>query len=220
VFKADGSVLVHADTRGYGYSMQGTTTGRGKRIYRCTRTHAGGVCPEPVRVDALALEEAALGSFWALVDDLEAQGTTDDRGTLAALHQALDRAEQRLAEYLSPAVQDEVGDTMLWATGLGERRRARDDAAKALGAAKAEADERDALPSARSLRADWDSKPTRDRRELLGAWFDLIAVGRDGSVVVFPRGTGPADLPTRGYRRDPQLYPITDIPADGRTLAA
>ena len=29
------------------YCMQGTTTSRGNRIYRCTRTHAGGVCPAP-----------------------------------------------------------------------------------------------------------------------------------------------------------------------------
>jgi DNA invertase Pin-like site-specific DNA recombinase len=29
------------------YCMQGTTTSRGKRIYRCTRRHAGGICPHP-----------------------------------------------------------------------------------------------------------------------------------------------------------------------------
>ena len=35
----------------------GPTTSRGKRIYRCSKRHAGGLCPSPARIFADVIEQ-------------------------------------------------------------------------------------------------------------------------------------------------------------------
>lgn len=206
-----------ARCRACGYSMQGTTTSRGRRIYRCQRTHAGGVCPAPARVDADVLEELAVADFWKLTAEIEARGKRDDGGKVAKLEATLERSEKRLSRLLSPAVQDEVGDTAEWARALGEARRARDEAASALGQARARADRSVEVLDTKTLRKAWADMSTVEHRELLGLRFDCIAVG-DG-VVAFQKGTGPLDLPSSGFRREPRLAPI-DVPRGARMLAA
>jgi DNA invertase Pin-like site-specific DNA recombinase/ribosomal protein L34E len=209
-----------ARCRACGYSLQGTTTSRGKRVYRCTKTHAGGVCPEPARIAADALEAVAVDDFWKLTAELEAKGSRTGKGKLPALQTTLERAERRLAQLLTPAVQDEVGDTQEWVLALRDARGARDRAAEAVGRARAEASRAEDVPSTAKLRDAWEEMTAADHRELLGLRFDCIAVGRDRSVVAFRRGAGPADLPTRGFRREPSLSPIVDVPNGARTLAA
>jgi hypothetical protein len=212
-----------ARCRGCGYALQGTVGGgnTNRRMYRCKRKHAGGICPEPARIDAEMLEAEAVDAFWALINDLEATGSRDNkRGRIAALQTKLAKEEARLVQYLDPDVQDAAGDTAEYAAGLRARRDARDNAAAALGKAKAQAGTEGEAPSPRSLRKDWMQRTTAERRELLARYFDVIAVGKDRTVDVFVRGTGPTDLPTRGYRSNPRLCPIVDVPADARILAA
>jgi DNA invertase Pin-like site-specific DNA recombinase len=211
---------------GCGYSMQGTTTSRGKRIYRCKRTHAGGVCPQPVRIDADLIEAEVLAAFWQNREAFEARGTRerpDDRNLLK-LQAALVKSQKRFEQWTSPAVQDEIGDTPEWAKGLRERREARDTDAKALGYAQAQVKHKadDELPSLATLREDWDDMTTEAQRELLARVFDLVGVTVEHLIVAFESGTGPSDLPTRGFRSEPRLCPIAipDAPDVAGTLAA
>src|SRR5919107_4078577 len=95
------------------YCLQGTTTSRGKRIYRCNRRHAAGICPDPVRIDADALEQAAVDAFWLVTSDVEAEATPDRSGELDALEWALERAEQLVAQLSGAEAQEALGDSYL-----------------------------------------------------------------------------------------------------------
>jgi len=193
------------------YCTQGTTTSRGKRIYRCTRRHSGGVCPQPATIDADTIERAAVDAFWSLTADLEARGTADTVGDLAGLEAALERAGAALSQWMSPDVQEAIGDIAEYATGLRDRRQARDRAAAALGQARAASSRVADFPSVETLRGAWDRMATRQRRELLGLRFDCLALRRDPlGFTVYPAGTGPSDLPRRGFKTAPVLKPFPD----------
>jgi DNA invertase Pin-like site-specific DNA recombinase len=188
------------------YAMQGTTTSRGKRIYRCTRRHAGGECPAPARIDADTLEAAVVDAFWQLTSDLAADGSPIPTADLSAPETALERAERRLAQVEQPDMQDALGDR--WPVVVRERRDDRERAATDLGRARAEvpADVVDTV----TLREVWDRVGTRERRDLLHARFDVAAVAKDHRLTMFPAGTAPADVPRRGYLREPVLRSFAD----------
>jgi hypothetical protein len=189
--------------------MQGTTTSRGKRIYRCTRTHSGGVCETPARIDAERVETAAVEAFWTLTADLEARGTVDTEADLSGLQQDMERADRALQQWTSTEVQEAIGDLAEYAAGLRERRDARDQAAAALGRARAEVSTSATLPDVETLRGAWERMSTKDRRELLSLRFDCLALGRDPlTLTVYPSGTGPAELPRRGFKAAPVLVPF------------
>ena len=196
------------------YALQGTTTSRGKRIYRCTRRHAAGVCPDPVRIDADVLDDAAVRAFWRLTDDVEAEGTPDSSGELASLEAALERAEQLVAQLSDAAAQEALGDSYL--AVFRQRRQERDEAAAALGHARAAAQSPD-LPLAGTLRAAWDRMSIQERRELLGLRFHALALGGDRSLVVWSAGSD-IELPRRGFKRAPVLEPFPAPPRGARTL--
>ena len=189
------------------YAMQGTKTSRGKRIYRCTRRHAGGECPAPARIDADTLEAAVVEAFWELTADLAADGSPAQAVDLSALETALERAERRLAQVESPDMQDALGDR--WPAVVRERRDDREQAATDLGRARTEVPA-DAIDTV-TLREVWDRAGTRERRDLLHARFDLAAVAKDHRLVMFPAGTAPADVPRRGYLREPVLRSFADV---------
>jgi site-specific DNA recombinase len=199
-----------------GYCLQGTVTSRGKRVYRCKRRHASGVCEAPAYVPAPHLDEVIVGAFWTHTQDLEAEGSTDVAGKLARLEGELERAEQALRDFLSPAMQEAIGDTAEYAAAARERREARDRAAAELGQARAETPH--TIPS-ETLREAWERMTTPERRELLGLRFDCVAVRRDRSSIIYHRGTAPASLPRRGFRREPQLVPFPDPPVGAGALA-
>lgn len=196
------------------YCLQGTTTSRGKRIYRCTRRHSGGICPSPARIDAETAEALAVDTFWRITDDIEARGTAivDNADRLDDLQADLDRAEQALRDYMAPDVQEAIGDAALWSTGLRERRETRDRIAGELGTLRA-ARAPEEFPAADTLRAAWERMTTRDRRELLSLRFDALALSRDPrQLVAYPAGTGPKDLPRRGFKSAPVLAPFPPAP--------
>jgi DNA invertase Pin-like site-specific DNA recombinase len=202
------------------YSMQGTTTSRGKRIYRCTRRHSGGICPAPATIDAGRAEQVVVDAFWALTTDLQAHGAPAPQDDLSELETALQRAETALRQYMTPEVQEAIGDPALWASGLRERREQRDDAAGKLGSARSRSSMGDETPDVETLRGAWERMTTRDRRELLGLRFDAIAVRRDPpGLVAYPAGSGPKDLPRRGFKASPVLKPFPDAPKGARVLA-
>jgi hypothetical protein len=192
--------------RACGYAMQATRTSHGRRIYRCNRTHAGGVCPEPARLDAERVEAEAEGLLRSHTEAMRVLGKAGKQQIdLGPPRKELELLEQRLQQAESAEAQDAFGER--WLTVVKERREARDAKLAELGAMEAE---QRAKPSATadSVMALWHGAQPTVRRELLASIFDLFAAGRDGSLVPFPRGTGPADLPTRGYKKEPRLSPI------------
>lgn len=202
-----------------GYCLQGTTTSRRKRIYRCTRRHASGICPDPATVDADPVEKAAVEMFWRVTRDLHAQQRPGDDGSISRLEADLVRAQESLDQWMSAKVQQAVGDLPEYAVQLSERRTARDEAAAELGRARAHASRTRLTESAETLRSAWERMVTADRRELLGLRFDALALRRDRTVVVYTAGSAPPGLPRQGFRRDPQLVPFPDPPTSARVLS-
>jgi site-specific DNA recombinase len=198
------------------HCLQGTVSGRGKRVYRCTRRHAGGECPEPAYVDAATVEDAVIAEFWRRTRNLEARAVRDDSGQLAALQAEYEKAQRRVSELETPEAQDALGERYfaVWR----ERIAARDDAARRLGEAQHAAPEE--LPDAETLRGAWDRMTTQDRRELLHVRFHALALSRSRRLAVYPAGADVGDLPRRGYRRNVrELVPFPDPPRGIRILA-
>jgi DNA invertase Pin-like site-specific DNA recombinase len=195
-----------------GYCLQGTPM-RKRRVYRCTVRHAGGVCPNPSRIEVAAADSAATEAFWSLVSDLEAHGSADTGTTLAVLEATLERAQRALQQYMDPQVQEAVGDVALWTAGLTERRDTRDRAAEELGRARAANPSVD-LPDVATLSGMWEQATTADRRELMAARFDCFALYRDpAELVAYVRGSAPAGLPRQGFKARPGMVPFPDRPS-------
>jgi site-specific DNA recombinase len=203
--REDGGFLVGvARCAGCGYSMQHTFSSRDKRLYRCTVRHAAGRCPSPARVDADLAEEAAERLLRVATEGLGVRGRAGKPSVdLSPIRGELELLERRLSQAESPEAQDAFGDR--WLEVVKRRREERDAKLAELGALEADARGESTLIPVFAL---WHGASPAMRRELLARVFDVLAVTPDGELHPFPRGTGPAELPTRGYRRDPQLKPI------------
>jgi DNA invertase Pin-like site-specific DNA recombinase len=202
------------------YCLQATRTSRGKRIYRCTRTRAGGMCPAPTRVAAEAVERAAVEAFWAITKDLEAEGRHDESGDLRQLERDLERADKSLREWASAEIQEAIGDLSEYSAGMRDRRRARDEIVEQLTRLQAKQSAHNALPNRETLAAAWERMNTQERRELVALRFDCLAVRRDGSIIAYAAGSGPMDLPRRGSTVAPLLVGFPDdLPHGARVLA-
>lgn len=200
-----------------GYSMQGTVSSRGKRIYRCVRRHAGGICPGPARIEAAVVEDAVVAALFERANLIwEKRASTVDT---APLQEAFDLADRRYQQALSPAAQDALGEA--WASVVKERRLARDEAAAALGLARATATEEEVERRVELVRAWQDedglgdlARPSTEpvyfldnelKRKIVAEAFPAIAVARDKTLDFDPDTAG---LTRRGYRREPGLNPL------------
>jgi site-specific DNA recombinase len=190
------------------YATQGTTN-RGVRIYRCTRDHRSGQCPDPVYVHAADIEPAAVEAFWRLQDDLVAEPVADDHGALHELREALEQAERRLLQLEGAEAQNALGDRYLRV--FSQRVTERDHAARDLGQAQAARATRPTRLYPVALRDEWERMTTTDRRELMSIAVDVIALRRGRSFVVYPAGLGP-DRPRQGVATQPALGPFPDPP--------
>jgi hypothetical protein len=188
---------------GCGYSMQGTHDSHGKRIYRCIRRHAGGICPEPARIVAAVADEAVLAELRQRVYVPRETAASVD---LAPLVAALESAERRLEQALTPDVQDALGDK--WAGVVRERRQARDEAAATLGEARARGcGEKPATfwETMRTFDFDDPDLPVEEKRAAVASVFGAIACARDKTLDM---GVEVADLSRPGFRRAPKLNPL------------
>jgi DNA invertase Pin-like site-specific DNA recombinase len=205
--------------RSCGYVMVATTNGHGVRSYRCARQHPGGDCPTGMSIAASKIEPLAEAAFWALTADLRAKATRRPDDRVARLQGSAEAAQQRLTQALSPDVQDAAGDG--WAEMVRNRRDERDQALAALTDAKTSVLDSE-LPDEATLRQAWGAATVTERRELLAARLDCIALRRNGHVeaTVWPKGTITFELPYRGYKREPRLCPFpAEVPGNVRTLA-
>jgi site-specific DNA recombinase len=142
----------------------------GKPRYRCDATACE--ARASVRADlveALVVDEAMRQSMV-----LAASADVPD---LAVLETALDDAARRFEQVQTPEAQDALGEA--WAATAKERREARDAAAAALGAARAEAGV-SVEGRTLSLGQVWDDLSPEGQREALAWHFDAIHVHKVG----------------------------------------
>jgi hypothetical protein len=213
---------------GCGYMIaptRGTNHGRPSPTYRCKRRHPGGDCPEPAAISAPRLEEFVIAEFFKA---FQPGGFVTNAVLLSsgveAVRERVAEAEHDLAGFRDdPEILRILGrDSYL--AGLE---------ARALKVTAAQAELADELGRARippelrqtTAAAVWEDATTAERRELLSAVVDCIALRIGRSPVsdrawIFWRGTGPTDLPRAG--RAASLHPIA-LPAsvpDGAGVAA
>lgn len=205
--------LARCASCGYSLKTRGHKTGA---TYSCRRQHGGGTCPAPAHVRVELLDEHVQAVFLEAVRDGFLARAHADQDTAAAREQ-LAAAEAELAAYRDTAAVAVIGaDAFL--EGLQHRQQAVDEAVRELAAHAGPA-----IPTigAKQLADTWPSLSVEQRRVLLGAAIDVVAVGRRESrlaglgerVRVFWRGEGPDDLPRSG--RVGHIRPIPlELPAD------
>ncbi len=200
-----------------GYSLAATTTSRGRRIYRCQGRHSGGT-HDGWSVQAEVLEPAIEELFWEQVGTLTAVGREPEAPTDAPLHEALAHAQAQFEQVKTPEAQEAFGADYL--TVVKERRLAVQAAEEELDRATAAGMRRMTSAQVVELRDVWDDLTPVERRELIAATFDLVALRRDGNEVRFaawPIGTAPYGLSRRGFRTRAEFHPL-DLPDDARLL--
>jgi DNA invertase Pin-like site-specific DNA recombinase len=200
-----------------GYALEATRESAkhgARRVYRCKRRHAGGVCPAPARSPREPIEALVIAFYenywWKLFEArtspviLPGEPAPDVDG----LTEALAIAERRLEQALAPEVQDAAGEG--WAAMVHERRKARDNAALALGRARAESGTPDRVGTYAGWLRGFRTTDPATRRELIARDFPVIALRRDGELIGFPSHVTQPDVPKRGLRGSvPTLHPIT-----------
>lgn len=198
------------------YALHATKTSHGHGVYRCSRRHAAGVCPAPVQVRCERIEAVAVEAFWAITDDIKAEGAERHQTDLSGLAEDEASSRRRLEQLSGPEAQDALGDRYL--DTFRQRRDDHQRALAALGQARAHVPRADISVSA--LRADWEHMTVRERRELMGLRIDCIALRRDPyAIVVYPAGGGPVDLPRRNFKTPQVLAGFPDPPSDARMFA-
>lgn len=202
-----------------GYSANATVTSRGKRIYRCAGRHSGGKCPGKWSLSAEVVEEAAQQLFWAQLDDVVAVGRKPTTTPPDELREALARAQALYEQVMTAEAQ--AAWEKDWFAIVRDRREAVELATEALGRAEAAAVATDSPEQIVSLRAMWPALSVADRRELMAARFDALALGRrngEFTLGAWPTGTAPDGLSRRGFRRGAGLRPF-DLPDAARVVS-
>jgi site-specific DNA recombinase len=194
------------------HALQGTVSSRGRRRYRCTRRHAGGLCPDPVSCNADELEAIIEREFFGLVRRLELAGDAIDAATdLSALETTLAKAERDLEAWRDDSDTQEILGRDGWLDGLRVRQQRVGQARTELADARTAEAGTVEFPPVAELRGLWAQMAVEDRREHLQAVIDVVALRRppsggslDDGIVIWPAGAGP-ELPRRGFHRRPVL---------------
>lgn len=185
-----------------GYAMAGSVYADGRRVYRCKKRHAGGLCPAPAWGRAEPLEDAARIAVF------QDRSSTSESVNIVALEEDLARTERLLAQALSPEVQEAAGNS--WGTMIAERRAEVTRASAAVGHAK--------VGRRQVIAADeWEKLPLAARRALLAETFDGFVLcrrpGRGNSdIVAFLAGEAPGLVRPTGA---PSVRRI-DVPGGAR----
>ena len=189
--------LLKCGSCGYNLSPGSTNSGRPdkpkRRYYRCVNRR----CNHKARARAERLEDWVVLRSFAVGDEVLTRGQTPDLG---ALEEELSRTERLVEQVMAEGAAEELGE--LWAPEVGRRRRARDGAAAALGAAR-----QDAGVSALEfpLRDVWNKLSPLDRRNALRLFWKSIRVG--------PRVEGQAGTPVTLVARGPHAEVELELPA-------
>lgn len=206
------------------HALQATRTSRRKPIYRCTRRHAGGLCPDPARIDAAIVDEYVLAAFLAQIERGLAMQPVTDASAMDEAQSSLLAAESELASYRDDIELREAIGRAAWLDGLRARRTNLDSAEAKLARARLATPQR--APDLHTLAEEFPAMPVVDQRFALAQLMDCIALRSRATVgsieeraVIFWAGSGPLDLPRRGFREQPQLRPFEMPPLATVTAA-
>jgi len=180
---------------------------RGYSNYRCRTRHSAGVCPEPARLSVARADEHVERAFleWLEREQIAVEATDSSEGVTQAVAR-LEAAERELVAYRDANLITVIGRDA-YVAGLEQRQRAVDEARAALQEAQRVTV---ALPLGPQALLDmWrgGKLDAREKRTILGAAIDAVAVKRahlpgrapvGGRVHIFWRGQAPVDLPGRG----------------------
>jgi DNA invertase Pin-like site-specific DNA recombinase len=187
------------------YCMSGNKKkSTGTKRYRC---HQPG-CPNQWKsVNAKQIERAltfpeipalSTATFWA---DGKGPRKTDTSPFEVAYEVAKSLEDQASTTEAQMAFGDK------WLDVVQERKKATQEALEALAAAQSD----------NMIEEEVDSSwTTEEFRAALGRVIDCISVRADGTIVVYPKGTGPRDLPRPGQRR--VIKPFGNSPRQARTI--
>lgn len=193
---------------GCGYAAHHTTyTGNRNPAYRCVRRHAGGLCPDPARWAADELEEAVVSLFRKRMNKVVASAEQVERD-LEPLRADVAEKQRLIDGWMAPATQAALNDERMWQAGLAERKELLEAAQRQLWRTQQQTIEPRTASLVR-LGARWDKLSLVEQRAFLADTFDCIVLRRNPRLAVaFLTGHGPADLPRRGFRREPTLVPV------------
>lgn len=190
------------------YVMSAYVDPAGRTRYRCNKRHPGGACGAPAAISATLVEpwvegvvlEALEEGGWLFVPEPLDDRELDSAAVLEA------EAEVELRAYRdAPGILAALGAD-LFAEGLELRRRALAEARATLADIRGRRGV-GALPNAKRAADVFVSAALEAKRALLFRAVDAVFVrkGRQGArapalerCVIFPRGSGPRDLPRRG----------------------
>jgi site-specific DNA recombinase len=183
------SGLLRCDSCGRALTPWRPAKGRGKaRRYRCVQ--AG--CEERVSVAAEAVEERVTAEAFAA--DLKLIARQPEAVDLTALEESLAMAESRLDQMLAPEAQDALGDA--WPATAKQRREERDEAARVLGEARADAGVAGNGGKVLRLGHVWDDlDPIQQREALRWVFAEVraakVPAGQPPSLTFVQRATRP-----------------------------
>jgi site-specific DNA recombinase len=193
---------------GCGYSMKASKSkahagGEYRRAYSCRKRHAGGVCPAPASIACERLDSYLWGYFLTWYGDATAIEGDDTGEALAEARRQAEDARARLSAYLEDDDLRGTVDRDAYLAGA-RTRQVRVDAAEA-DLARLEAEQAADERRVTVLREDAEEWTVPEARFHLSGALDGIFVraGRGAvvdRVVIFAKGDGPTDLPTRGVR--------------------
>jgi site-specific DNA recombinase len=200
---------------GCGYAIaptRGTNRGRPSPTYRCKRRHPGGDCPEPAAVSAGVLEDYVVAEFFAA---FEPGGFIADAVLVSS---GVENARERVAEAERDLASFRDDPEILRILGRDSYLAGLEARTAQITTARTELSDELARatipPELRQTTAAevWNGSTVTERRELLSAVIDTIALSKGRSPIgerahIFWRGTGPTDLPRAG--RAASLHPIT-----------
>jgi DNA invertase Pin-like site-specific DNA recombinase len=171
------------------FLMQGTTVTKPNgswSYYKCQRKHASGECPQPMSMPMALADDLATEIMWRAVD-VEIRPQSAD---LTKLQETYDAADRRFKQVQSPDAIDALGDS--WSETARRYREERDEAAAALGEARAQ--DTSAIVLDRDL---WAKMDIPGRRQILATMFDCFAAVTHREMNAFYKDGGP-ELPQRG----------------------
>jgi len=194
------------------------------RLYRCRGDHAAGKCPAPSSVLGRVIEPEIEKRFLAeLPPGRILARAHEEQRDLEDLLRRVAEAEYALEAWVTDTSLHAL-DREMFQRGLESRQAVLDEARAALAEASSEGP-LDRLETDVDLRKIWPGLSVAEQRRFLTAGIDAIVLRRgrelDDRVLVFWRGEGPDDFPSRG-RRGPLasfVWP-DDRPADTGELAA
>jgi DNA invertase Pin-like site-specific DNA recombinase len=204
------------------HTMSPSVGRRGERIYRCSRRHAGGKCPEPAIISARLVEPYLERAVLEQIGDLRFSATERTRGIEEA-EQALQAAETELAAYRDLNAVAEMGP-IAYMDGMRPRVEGVQKARRALAEARSSVGP---IPEAGDLAQLWPELTVDQRRRVLGGVLGVVWVRRGrGDVVdrvrIVAAGSEPASLSRRGTSAGPveSLAWDGDLPGEIRPTLA